>query len=432
MKILVEPTFNREGEVTAPPSKSHTHRAATIALLASGKTTIDNPLKAGDTLATLNACKLFGAKILEENERWVISPPRVLVAPKNPINAVNSGTTIRFMTAIAVHAEGETILTGTPSLQKRPMQPLIDALNSLGAECESVNKNGFPPVRVKGKKIKGGYTKIPGSISSQFISALLISLPLAQNDTTIEIIGELKSKPYVEMTIKVMDEFGVHVYSEDKMRRFIIPGGQKYKGRKYRVPGDFSSATFLMAAAVLTNSTITVKGLNFDVPHADKFFIDVLKKMGANIELDYKEGCIKVKPSGRLTGIQVNCKDSPDLIPILSVTAAYAEGKTLITGAEHVRYKESNRLKVMTEELLKMGANIKETEDGLEIEGKKQLTGSSKLEAHGDHRVFMALTIAALAAEGKSLVNGYETAKDSYPSFLEDLKLIGFKVSKVE
>ncbi|WEU40485.1 MAG: 3-phosphoshikimate 1-carboxyvinyltransferase [Candidatus Odinarchaeum yellowstonii] len=428
-KITVHPTLNLKGEVEASPSKSHTHRILTIGLLSDNSVKVYNPLLAGDVNATIDCCRLFGADIKITGKVLEINPPSSLTAPSQILDAKNSGTTIRFMMSIAAIVKGTTKLTGSPQLKKRPMADLVEALNSLGARCEYLEREGYPPLAITGSDKLGGETWISGGVSSQFISSLLLALPKSTSNSKIHIKPPVKSKPYIKMTLELIDKSGVEIKASRDLKDFIIMGNQHYKIREYYVPGDWSSIAFILAAGAITQSSLKIVNVDFHSISADRKIVDDLRKMGVKIEEDYERGILTVR-GGELKGAKINCSNSPDLIPVLAVVASYAEGRTILYGAEHVRYKESNRIQTAREELIKMGVKVKENKTGLTIEGKRVLTGCDNLNAHGDHRIFMALCIAALKADTSCTINGLETYSDSYPNFIKDLKSIGVKLEE--
>jgi len=418
-----------KGEVFAPPSKSYTHRAITLAAL-SKESIIHRPLLSADTRATIRASRMFGAKIEEKGEDLIIhgfnGKPNV---PEDVIDAANSGTTLRFMTAIASLTEGIAVLTGDSSLRTRPNGPLLKVLNQLGAKACSSRKNEKAPIIVKGG-LKGGEIDIEGSISSQFVSALLIACSLAENTTTISIIGKLKSKPYIDVTIEMLGLAGVKILIDDSnATRFIIPGKQEYDLKEYTIPGDFSSASYLLAAAALMDGAeLKVKNL-FPSKQGDKVIIETLKQMGANIGWDKEAGIVTVRGGNRLKAITFDAGATPDLVPTVAVLASVAEGTSRIENAEHVRYKETDRLSALATELPKMGVNLKEERDSLTITGGK-LHGA---EVHGwdDHRIVMALFLAGVVA-GNTSIDTIESVSISYPDFFKDMQSLGAKIELIE
>lgn len=424
-----------EGEIIAPPSKSYTHRAITIASLAK-KSEIVYPLLSGDTEATINAAKCLGATVTIDQEGQA---KKILIegtegspdTPEDVINAENSGTTLRFFTAVSSLCEGAAVLTGDASLRKRPNLPLLNALNDLGAEVYSTKGDGTAPIVVKGR-LNGGKTTMDASISSQFISALLIACPLAAKDSYI-LANNLSSVPYMRMTTEVLEQAGVEVSSSrlsgSNDYSFRIEGGRSYDLRRFMVPGDFSSSSYLLAAAAITDSELKVKNL-FPSAQGDSRIVGILEEMGAKIKWNKEEGIVEVDgtQSVGLRGIKVNMRENPDLVPTIAVLAAVAEGSTEITGVAHLRYKETDRLKFLTEELTKMGVRIKEKEDGLVIEGKEKLK-AARVYSHEDHRLAMALCIAALSARGETVVEEAGCANISYPSFFDDMRDLGADIT---
>jgi 3-phosphoshikimate 1-carboxyvinyltransferase len=417
-----------KGEVFAPPSKSYTHRAITLAAL-SKEAVVHRPLLSADTLATIRASKMFGASIEEKGDSLLVrgmnGKPGV---PDDVIDAANSGTTLRFMTAIAGLTDGITVLTGDASLRTRPNGPLLEVLNRLGAKACSTRGNEKVPIVVKGG-LDGSEVEISGSISSQFISALLIACPLAENNTTLSIIGKLKSRPYVEVTIEMLGLAGVKIHTDDTNgTKFIIPGKQKYNLKEYTIPGDFSSASYLLAAAaMLEGSEVIVKNL-FPSKQGDRVIIETLERMGADITWDRETGKVTVKGGKTLKAITFDAGSTPDLVPTIAVLAAVADGTSRIENAEHVRYKETDRLRALASELPKMGVSLKEERDSLTITGGK-LQGA---EVHGwdDHRIVMALTVAGMAA-GNTTVDTTESVSISYPGFFKDMCSLGSKIEEI-
>jgi 3-phosphoshikimate 1-carboxyvinyltransferase len=418
------------GELIAPPSKSYTHRAVAIASQAK-RSDILYPLISGDTQATINAARSLGATVEIEHEKKIVvegteGSPKT---PEDVINAENSGTTLRFFTALSTLCEGAAVLTGDSSLRKRPNLPLLKSLNDLGSESFSTKGDGTAPLVVKGRLI-GGETTIEASMSSQFISALLIACPLAEQNSYI-VAENLTSVPYMRMTTEVLLKAGVEVtFSQSSGNHFFhIGGGNRYDLQKFIVPGDFSSSSYPLAAAALTDSNLKMKNL-YPSEQGDSRIVELLAKMGVEIQWDRENGVVEVNGArGTLKGITVNMRENPDLVPTIAVLAAVAKGTTEITGVAHLRYKETDRLKLIKEELQKMGARIMEKEDGLVIEGKKELT-AAKVGSHGDHRLAMALCIAALAARGETVIESVECVQISYPSFFEDMFDVGVDIER--
>ena len=403
------------GEVAVPPSKSYTHRAITISALGPGGS-VKRPLLSADTRATIAAAEALGARIEGEEQLMVAGVSGEPSTPDDVIGVDNSGTTLRIISAVAALTDG-AVLTGDASIRRRPNGPLLKSLNDLGAEAFSIKKNDCAPLVVRGR-IRGGRTVLDGRVSSQFLSALLISCPLAEDDAEIVIDGELKSRPYAEITLEMLEEAGAEV--ETDFERFFIPGGQRYRLEDYTVPGDFSSASYLLAAAAVTGSRLAVRGLR-PSRQGDSAIVSILRDMGAKISWDQEKGDLVID-GGDLEGVEVDASLTPDLVPTIAVLGSLARGKTVVKNAEHVRHKETDRLSAMAMELSKMGADIEERPDGLVIEGGR-LEGA-RVSGHHDHRIVMALTVAGLAA-GDTRIDTAESVSVSYPSFFEDMARIG-------
>lgn len=416
------------GSIRCPSSKSYSHRAIAIASLADQRSTITNALLARDTLATLGACRALGAEILHEDTTLHIKGKHSFDPPENVINAENSGTTIRIMASIsALVNTGYTILTGDESLRRRPMQPILDALSELGVEAYSSKYNGTPPLIVKGGGIRGGMATIDGSISSQFISGLLIAGIYSQSEIFIKIKGNLVSKPYILATLSTMNNFGVTEidYSNDLLQYRIKTA--EYKGTKFDVPSDFSTAALILSAGALVGERLAVKGLNFGLPQGDSQIIEIMRQMGCDITVNKVLGEVIVHGTDELQGGHFDLSDTPDLLPVVSILALKARSTVTIAGVAHARIKETDRVTNIAKELVKFGADIKEFHDGLEITGPRVLKDAS-LEAYNDHRLFMAFTIAAMLTE-KSIVAGAESVDVSYPNFISDMKYLGARIA---
>jgi len=437
MKLVVEKTEKLEGEITIPGSKSHTIRAVIIASLAEGTSKIKNPLKSGDTMAAVNACKALGAKINIENEReWIIEGFNH--TPKNPeavLDMANSGTSLRLMSGIiAALCDFEVELEGDESLSTRHMQPLLKSFNELGAETLSTNNDGKCPIKIKGK-MQGGSTEISG-FTSQYISSLLISCPMLPEDTKIIVLNP-NEIPYIKMTLKWLEEQGIKYEVSDDFTKFKISGNQKYKAFEKIIPADWSSAAFPLVGAAITTSNVLLKGLDMDCTQGDKAIIDYLKKMGADISVEEKGIRIKGK---ELQGCELDINHTPDALPALSVLGSFANGLTKLTNVVQAQNKETDRIKVMCEELVKMGAEIKIDLGGLIIHGSPldSPIGGAKVKLHGakvrgrnDHRIVMALSLAGLIAEGKTEITTAESVEVTYPTYVKSMKALGAKMEVI-
>ena len=418
MKCKIEKA-RLDGNVVCPPNKSYTHRAIFLASLAKGNSQIRNVLLSRDTIATINACKTFGATIKEDGPDLRIESSGDIRLQGNEIDASNSGTTIRISAAIASLADTKTTLTGDSSLRKRPMQPLLDALEDLGATCTSTD--GKPPITVKGK-IQVGEVSISGTVSSQFISALMIASPKTEKGVRLNIEGNLVSKPYLDATISTMKKFGVSVDTIDPYKKYSI-SKQQYKSADFTVPSDFSSMALLLSAAVLIGDKMTISALVDDLPQGDREMITHLEKLGVKVNLD---GLITVKTPPSLDGGRFDLSNTPDLLPALAILALKTSKPIEIYNVKHARFKETDRIAILARELAKIGIKVEEKEDGL-ILGVPDIPKGADLDSSDDHRLFMAFCIAGMFVGGCT-VSDPQSVDVSYPTFIQDMNAIGAKI----
>jgi 3-phosphoshikimate 1-carboxyvinyltransferase len=414
------------GSVSVPPSKSYTHRSVLMASLAEdGKSIIRNPLISRDTIATVEACASMGARVERKQGAVGITGTRPKI-PDNVVNVENSGTTLRFMTsAFSLAPKGHVILTGDSSIRRRPMQPLLDTLAQLGVQAWSSRKNGCAPIIVEAGGMRGGDASIRGDVSSQFISSLLISTPLAEIDTTLE-VADAVSRPYIEMTLTLLQRYGVRVRNNG-YSLFDVESHQRYKPSDFTVPADFSSASFIVAAVAMLGGRVTIENLDASLPQGDAAIVEIARSMGAKVSDE--DGALVVTSDGDpLTGGKFDLRDTPDLLPVVAALALKADSPVEIEGTAHARFKETDRIAIVAEELSKLGVNIKEREDGLRILPTKGRLAAAPLDAHDDHRMFMAFSLASMLIPGGTPVKGAESLDVSYPSFLEDIKSLGAKV----
>jgi len=419
MNCKVEKT-KISGNLVCPSNKSYTHRAIFLASLADGETVIKNVLISADTQATIDACKRLGVEIKESDSNLTIKNSIDFSAADSAIDAANSGTTIRIAAAIAGLVDGKTVLSGDESLKQRPMKPLLDALESLGAKCSSTNGN--PPISVTGK-INGGNVTIPGDVSSQFVSALMIVAPRTKDGIVLNIEGNLVSKPYLDATIAAMKKFGVTVNVDIPYKKYTIPSAN-YEPTSFTVPSDFSSLALLLSASVLVGDNLTVGIISDDLPQADKAFIDILKNLGATVTIS--EDSISVKSPERLNGGIFDLSNTPDLLPPLAILALKTSKPIEISNVKHARYKETDRIAILARELPKLGIKVEEKEDGLYLESPDEMNGAH-LDSENDHRLFMAFCIAGMYV-GDCTISNPESVEVSYPNFISDMKKIGSKI----
>jgi len=410
------------GSVPVPASKSHTIRALIIASLARGKSRINRPLKSADTLSCIEGCRKIGADILWEGEDLLVSGTGGAVSPEaSVIDVGNSGTTLYLMASAAALSSGTIRFTGDEQIQARPIAGLLQALEDLGASALSEKNNGRPPVTIRGP-LKGGTTEIQCP-TSQYLSSLLLACPLARADTEIT-VPLLNEQPYVEMTLRWMDEQNIK-YINQKFQKFQIPGNQHYSGFSKAVPADFSSAAFFLTAAAVTGSSLFLEGLDMDDSQGDKTVVSMLEEMGCSIDIQSRGIQITGPEQGKLQGRDFDLNATPDALPAMAAAGCYAEGTTRLLNVPQARLKETDRIAVMTRELASMGAVIEELPDGMIIRGRKPLQGR-KVSGHSDHRVVMALAVSALAAEGETTITTAEAVDITFPDFfelMEDLRI---------
>jgi len=428
MQLKIEPS-KLSGEITAPPSKSYTHRAFMIAALAQGESKIVNPLLSLDTEATIEAVRALGAKVVREGRIWRVNGTGGELKPRvDVIDTKNSGTTIRLMSAIAALSPKPIRLTGDQSILKRPMGQLIEALEKLGAKARCEGKGGRPPV-VVGGGLSGGSVEITGSVSSQFISALLIASPYARENVELTITEELRSKPYIEITLELLDAVGANIKRNRDLTEFKIRGGQTFRALDMAIPGDFSSAAFVLGAAALTGSNVKVNNLDVGGVQGDRRIVKFLEEFGADVKTRGKT--VEVSATGELSGIEADCGDNPDLVPVLAVLGSVASGRTRLLNIPHLRFKETDRIRTLATGLKKLGAEVQELPDELKLKGVKQLKGA-RLSSYNDHRMAMAFAVAGLVARGKTIVSGVESIPVSYPTFVEDMQKLGARIELIK
>ena len=408
------------GRVEAPPSKSYTHRGVLAGALGDG-TRVLNPLRSADTEASARCARGLGASVREDGDHLVIEgvdgTPRT---PDDVLDCGNSGTTTRLFAGAASLVDGLAVLTGDESLRSRPNGPLLSSLRELGATARSTRGNGRAPL-VVGDSLEGGETSIDGGVSSQFISSLLFAAPLADG-ASVRVEGTLKSRPYVDISLEVLSEMGIEVRETDD--GFDVPGGQRYEADEFRVPGDFSSASYPLAAGAVAGEA-TVGNL-YPSAQGDEAILDVLESMGASVDWDRDNGVARIAGNtDELTGVTFDASDNPDLTPTVAALGATAGGETRIVDAEHVRYKETDRLEAMATELGKMGAVVDEYEERLVVDGEASELVGTRVDGRDDHRVVMALAVAGLVAEGETTIETAESVDVSYPGFADDLVALG-------
>ncbi|MCX6770313.1 MAG: 3-phosphoshikimate 1-carboxyvinyltransferase [Candidatus Micrarchaeota archaeon] len=412
-----------EGTLDAPSSKSMMIRAVAAALLSNGKSIITRPTCCDDALAALRCAKALWAKVKIGKGRLEIRSIGLALAgtgapaPSRKLDCGESGLCMRMFTPIAALGSGKTLLSAKGTLALRKVGMMEKPLSQLGALCTS--NSGLPPVFVQGP-MNGGRAELDGSESSQFLTGLLMALPLCQDDSVL-IVQNLKSRPYVQMTLEMLRAFGVKAHANSSMSRFEIPGNQHYVPGKYCVEGDWSGAAFLLVAGAIAGS-VAVAGLRADSLQADRAILSALKMAGAKVKVS--KSTVHVS-KGKLFAFEFDATDCPDLFPPLAALACHCKGVSRIKGASRLTGKESDRASALVQELGRMGASISVAGDMMEINGKRLAGG--EVDSHGDHRIAMACAVAALASEKGAMINVGKCVSKSYPRFFEDLMRLKVK-----
>ena len=420
MKCKIEKS-DISGEVICPANKSYTHRAIFLSALSDGKSIIKKVLHSRDTNATISACRAFGVEVDESDDTITIENTIGSTVDGSMINAQNSGTTLRIATAIAALSGGTTELTGDDSLKKRPMRPILDSLEELGVNTES--DGGKPPITIKGK-INGNYVNIKGDISSQFISALLIIGPRLDNGLTIEIDGDVVSKPYIDLTITTMKKFGAEVKVVESYKKYSVEH-QIYKPTTFTIPSDFSNLALLLSANILLGDNLKIQISLGELPQGDEEIIDILEKLGVIVTLD--DHTITTRSPELLDGGKFDLSSTPDLLPALAILVLKCKSQIQIYKVKHARYKETHRIAIIFKELQKIGVIISEKDDGMILKKGDMLNGV-ELDSHEDHRLFMAFSIVAMFV-GDCIVTDPDSVDVSYPRFVSDMQNCGAKIS---
>jgi 3-phosphoshikimate 1-carboxyvinyltransferase len=406
-------TFDKE--INIPGSKSVTHRALIAASLAQGESVLKDSLICEDTLYTLNALRELEIPISVEDPDVFVLGTGGRFAPisnRKEIFMGNSGTSYRLFLTTAALAHGEILLTGTTRMQERPIGALVGALHQLGVDAMYVGRKDFPPVLIRSRGIRGGSVTIEGTQSSQYVSSLLLSGPYAEKEVEVRVTGDLVSRPYVDITLKVMKTFGVSVV-RDGYTYFNVPAGQRYEACRFQIEGDVSSASYFWAAAAVTGGTVTTKNIHpFATRQGDIGLLDILEQMGCHVERSSDRVLLR---GGVLSGLDIDMSSMPDMVPTLAAIALFANGKTAIRNVSHLRHKESDRLRAIVLEWNRLGGHIEELDGGIIIHGGGHLTGTV-VDPHNDHRLAMSLAVIGLKVHGLTIKN--ETCVDkSFPQF---------------
>ena len=403
-----------KGSVQAPPSKSDVHRAIICAALSKGESTVSPVAFSEDILATIDCIKTLGAEVSVDGNTVKINSARLFDTEKAEMPCRESGSTLRFFIPVAAAGGVNAVFNGKGRLPQRPLGVYTDLLPEHGVRC--ITEGGLP-FEIKGRLTPGRF-EVPGDISSQFITGLLFALPLLDGDSVIHLTSPLQSKGYIDMTTAVQRQFGIVI--ENDGADYVIKGNQRYTPCDYKTEGDWSQAAFFLVGGAI-GGDVTVTGVKRNSYQGDKEVVEILKRFGADIEQD--EVSVHCKYAA-LRGIEIDASQIPDLVPVLTVCAAFAQGKTTVYNAQRVRLKESDRLAAISDSLNRCGARVEETEDGLTVYGTSFLKGGFA-EGCNDHRIVMSMAVAVLRSEGAITVSDRESISKSYSEFFDDYKSIG-------
>jgi len=404
------------GQIRPPGSKSLTNRALIVAALADGRSRLSGVLDSQDTQVMIESLRRLGLEVAHDSAAHTIDIEGcggVVPGSTAELWLENSGTSIRFLTALCTLGNGRYRLDGNTRMRERPIGDLVDALRQLGADVRCENENGCPPVLVEGHPLRGGAASLPGSRSSQFLSALLMSAPAAKEPVEIQISGELVSEPYVDMTLGVMAQFGVEVTTAFPGHYRIVP--QSYRANDYEIEPDASAASYFFAAAAITGGEVTVEGLNRWSLQGDVRFVEALEQMGCQVTFGNQGITVRGRP---LKGITIDMNAISDTAQTLAVVAAFAEGPTRIHNVAHMRYKETDRISAVANELRRLGLQVDEEPDALTVHPGP--LHPAEIETYDDHRMAMSFALAGLRSPGVTILNPACTGK-TYPHYFEDL-----------
>ena len=403
--------------VRVPGSKSLTNRALPIAAMAGGRSLLTGALDSDDTRVMVEALKVLGVKVEHDPaaRTIVVEGCRGRFPVKEAsLDLKNSGTSLRFLAAMVAAGKGTYKLDGNPRMRQRPVDDLLMALNSLGSDARSDLKNGCPPITIRADGLDAGYPVVRGDTSSQYLSGLLMAAPYANGDVQIEVESTLVSKPYIQMTLEVMESFGLRISNKD-FRRFSVKPA-RYTARPYAIEPDASAASYFFAAAAVSGGTITVEGLGPRSIQGDLAFVDILEHMGCKVQRD-KDSTTVV--GGPLKGVDVDMNAVSDTVMTLAAVALFARGMTRIRNVAHIRHKETDRLAALATELRKLGADVEEQPDGLIIDPPPAVT-PARIATYDDHRMAMAFAVVGLRAPGITILDPACVSK-TYPGFWDDL-----------
>lgn len=429
MKAIIHPTPHLEGVINALSSKNYTTRYMLVAALSEGTSTLKYPAHSEDSDAMRRCLRDLGAELTEEGDTLTIKGFGKSPAPVSELNVGNAGAVLRFLMSIAALCPDVTFVNKYPeSLGKRPHDDLIEALQSMGVNIE--HQSGKLPIRIRGGRPRGGDIRVSGSVSSQFLSSLLFMTPLLEEDSTITVLHDLKSKVVVGQTLEVLEQAGIRIEAAEDLMSFKVPGRQSYKAQEYVIQGDYPGSAAVLAAAAVTESDVKLLRLSETSKQGERAVVDVLRAM--NVPLTHKDGVVHVRGNGQLIAGEFDGDEFTDGVLAMVAAAVFAKGTSRFYNVENLRYKECDRITDYLNELKKAGADVEERQSEIIVHGKPTgLEGGVEIDAHFDHRVIMALTVVGLRSrQGLTIRDAQHVAK-SYPQYFEHLRSIGAKVELV-
>lgn len=430
MDIIVRPTPNLSGEIQALSSKNYTTRYLLVAALAEGTSTIYHPAHSEDSDAMRRCIVDLGATIEEDNEKIVITGFGSKPKGVKELNVGNAGAVLRFLMAVTALCPDVTFVNTYPdSLGKRPHDDLIVALGQMGVKVE--HNNGRLPIRIQGGAPTGGKIQVSGEVSSQYLSALLFLTPLLEQDSEIEVLGDLKSKVVVGQTLEVLEQAGIQIEASDDYVHFKVAGRQSYQAKTYKVQGDYPGSAAILSAAAVTHSDVTVKGLEEYSKQGERAVVDVLRMM--NVPLTHKDGVVHIQGNGKLSAVEFDGDAATDAVLAMVAAAVFADGTSRFYNVENLRYKECDRITDYLAELKKAGANVEERQAEIIVHGRPEgVEGGVEINAHYDHRVIMALTIVGLRSQNPVTIKDAHHVAKSYPQFFDHITALGASVEWVK
>ncbi|WP_211745359.1 3-phosphoshikimate 1-carboxyvinyltransferase [Paenibacillus sp. Marseille-Q4541] len=429
MDVIVNNTPSLTGTIDALSSKNYTTRYLLVAALAEGTSTIYYPAHSEDSDAMRRCIQDLGAVLVEDEEKITITGFGSTPRPHGKLDVGNAGAVLRFLMGIAALGEEITFVNTYPeSLGKRPHQDLIDALEQLGVEVD--HQDGRLPITIRGGKPQGGVIRVSGSVSSQYLSALLFLTPLLPQDSTIEVLNDLKSKVVIGQTLEVLEQAGIVIHASDDYMSFQVPGSQKYAAAHYTVQGDYPGSAAILAAAAVTESDVAVTRLMEKSKQGERAIVDVLQMM--NVPLTHKDNIVHVKGNGKLSAVEFDGDVATDAVLAMVAAAVFAEGTSRFYNVENLRYKECDRITDYLNELSKAGARVEEKQAEIIVHGRPEgVEGGVEINAHYDHRVIMALTVVGLRAQKPLRIKDAHHVAKSYPGYFDHLQALGANVEWV-